>query len=198
MAARIILLIGTSSAGKSTLAHALQATLPDHFLLFALDDVFRMVSPRWGGGLGGPLSYDGFRYEHDLETATTTIRIGPVGRTILTGMHHAVAAFASADVNMIVDDVLLDEQVLPSWAQVLAPFDTWLVKVVAPPATLDARERTRRNPVGLARGHLAINDIPIYDWTIDTSRITTDIAAHDFASWFQTTPPCRALRTYAQ
>lgn len=56
MSARIILLVGTSSAGKSTLASALQAALPEHFLLFALDDVFRMVSPRWGGGLGGPLT----------------------------------------------------------------------------------------------------------------------------------------------
>ena len=59
----IVLLIGTSSAGKSTLANALQAILSEHYLLFGLDDVFRMVSPRWGGGLAGPLSYDGFRYD---------------------------------------------------------------------------------------------------------------------------------------
>jgi energy-coupling factor transporter ATP-binding protein EcfA2 len=61
MTSTILLLIGTSSAGKSTLAKQLQAILPDHYLLFGLDDVFRMVSPRWGGGLAGPFSYHGFR-----------------------------------------------------------------------------------------------------------------------------------------
>jgi chloramphenicol 3-O phosphotransferase len=197
MTARVIVLIGTSSAGKSTLAQALQASLPEHFLLFALDDVFRMVSPRWGGGLGGPLSYDGFRYERNLETSTTTIRVGDVGRMIIDGMHHVVAAFASAGVNIIVDDMLLDEQVLRGWAHALAPYDTCLVKVYAPFATLDARELTRRNPAGLARGHAAINDIRAYDWTIDTSRTSAHAAAHELASWLQTNPKCGALRTYA-
>jgi len=47
LTAYIILLIGTSSASKSSLARELQAILPEHYLLLGLDDVFRMVSPRW-------------------------------------------------------------------------------------------------------------------------------------------------------
>src|SRR5689334_2117883 len=112
MTATIFLVIGTSSAGKSTLAKELQAILPEHFLLLGLDDVFRMVSPRWGGGLAGPLSYEGFRYEHAAATASVTIRYGAVGRVILEGMHQAVAAFARTGSNLIVDEMLLERQLL--------------------------------------------------------------------------------------
>src|SRR5688500_16641069 len=96
MPGTIVLLIGTSSAGKPTLAKALQAILPEHYLLFGLDDVFRMVSPRWGGGMAGPLSYDGFRYDRTSADGMVAIRYGPVGQAVLDGMHHAVAAFAQA------------------------------------------------------------------------------------------------------
>ncbi len=87
MTATILLLIGTSSAGKSTLAKELQALLPEHYLLLGLDDVFRMVAPRWSGGLGGPLSVHGFRYDHSLGEPITTIRYGAIGRAVLDGMH---------------------------------------------------------------------------------------------------------------
>ena len=103
MTTTILLLVGTSSAGKSTLAKQLQAILPDHYLLLGLDDVFRMVSPRWGGGLAGPLSYQGFRYDHSSAPPTITLRYGAVGRAVLDGMHQAVAAFAQAGTNVIVD-----------------------------------------------------------------------------------------------
>ncbi|HEY6541832.1 MAG TPA: hypothetical protein VIZ18_12880 [Ktedonobacteraceae bacterium] len=61
----ILLLVGTSSAGKSTLAGYLQDGLPDHYLLIGLDDIFRMVSRRWGGEFGGTLSVQGFRYDRE-------------------------------------------------------------------------------------------------------------------------------------
>jgi chloramphenicol 3-O phosphotransferase len=107
-----LLLIGTSSAGKSTLAKELQAILPDHYPLLGLDDAFRMVSPRWGGGLGGPLSYHGFRYVHAPGSPTITIRYGEVGGMVLAGMHDAVAAFAQAGTKVIVDEMLLDRAIL--------------------------------------------------------------------------------------
>src|SRR5438094_33946 len=125
MTATVLLLIGTSSAGKSALAKELQAILPDHYLLLGLDDVFRMVSPRWGGGLAGPLSYDGFRYDYSGAGPAITIRYGDVGRAVLDGMHHAVAAFAQAGTNVIVDEMLLDRSVLSGWARALASYQTY-------------------------------------------------------------------------
>jgi chloramphenicol 3-O phosphotransferase len=196
MITTILLLIGTSSAGKSTLAKELQAILPDHYLLLGLDDVFRMVAPRWGGGLGGPLSVHGFRYNHSLGEPIVTIRYGAVGRAVLDGMHHAVAAFAQAGTNVIVDDMLLDRDVLSDWARALAPYQTYLVKVHASLATLEERETHRRNPAGLARGHYAVNDVPVFDRLIDTTTTAAVDAANNLMTWLQTNPQPVALQQY--
>ena len=118
----ILLLIGTSSAGKSTLAKRLQDALPAPYLLLGIDDVFRMVPQRWGGGLGGPLSAEGFRYDRTSDPGVVTIRYGAVGEAILKGMHRAVAAFAEAGNNLIVDEMLLDEPVLIDWTRQLGRF----------------------------------------------------------------------------
>jgi chloramphenicol 3-O phosphotransferase len=196
MTATILLLIGTSSAGKSTLAKELQAILPEHYLLLGLDDVFRMVAPRWGGGLGGPLSVHGFRYDHSLGEPITTIRYGAIGRAVLDGMHQAVAAFAQAGTNVIVDDMLLDRDMLSSWARALASYQTYLVKVYASLAALEERETHRRNPAGLARGHYAVNDVPVFDRLIDTTTIAPMDAANNLVTWLQTNPQPMALQHY--
>ena len=196
MTATILLLVGTSSAGKSTLAKELQAILPDHYLVLGLDDVFRMVAPRWGGGVAGPLSTHGFRYDHSLDEPITTIRYGAVGRAVLDGMHYAVAAFAQAGTNVIVDDMLLDSDVLSGWAHALAPYQTYLVKVQASLATLEEREPHRRNPVGLARGHYAVNDVLVFDRLVDTTTTAAADAANNLVTWLQTNPQPMALQHY--
>ena len=196
MTATILLLIGTSSAGKSTLAKELQAILPDHYLVLGLDAVFRMVAPRWGGGLGEPLSVQGFRYTHSLGEPIVTIRYGAVGRAVLDGMHHTVAAFAQAGTNVIVDDMLLDRDLLSGWARALAPYQTYLVKVHASLATLEERETHRRNPAGLARGHYAVNDVPVFDRLIDTTTTAAVDAANNLVTWLQANPQPVALQQY--
>jgi chloramphenicol 3-O phosphotransferase len=198
MTATILLLIGTSSAGKSTLAKELQAIVPEHYLLLGLDDVFRMVSPRWGGGLAGPLSYEGFRYEHATATATVSIRYGAVGHAILEGMHQAVGAFARTGSNLIVDEMLLEREILSAWADALAAYRTYLIKVQASLITLEEREVGRKNPRGLARGHYAANDIPFYDRLVDTTNMTPTAAAQELAIWLAANPEPAALQKYAK
>jgi chloramphenicol 3-O phosphotransferase len=197
MTATIVVLIGTSSAGKSTLAKELQARLPEQYLLLGLDDVFRMVSPRWGGGLAGPLSYEGFRYEHTTAT-TTVIRYGAVGRAILEGMHQAVAAFAQTGSNLIIDEMLLERDLLSAWARALAAHRTYLIKVQASLITLEAREVGRKNPPGLARGHYATNDVPFYDRLVDTDHTPAPVAAQELVAWLATNPKPAALQRYAK
>ena len=196
MTVTILLLIGTSSAGKSTLAKELQAILPEHYLLLGLDDIFRMVSPRWGGGLAGPLSYQGFRYEHAPATKTISIRYGTVGHKILDSMHQAVASFARTGSNLIIDEMLLEREILSAWARALAAYRTYLIKVQASLVTLEEREVGRKNPRGLARGHYAANDIPFYDRLVDTASTTATDAAQELAAWLATDPEPRALQKY--
>jgi chloramphenicol 3-O phosphotransferase len=158
-AGKVILIVGTSSVGKSSAILELQNRLPEHYLALGIDTFFHMVSPRWGGGLGGPLSVDGFRYVKTTVDHSPSIRIvyGDVGRRVLQGMHRAVAALASCGNNVIVDEMLLDRTVLDDWVDALHDVSACVVRLRASLTTLEQREQQRGHPAGLARGHFLDN-----------------------------------------
>jgi chloramphenicol 3-O phosphotransferase len=192
----IILLIGTSSAGKTTLARQLQAELAEPYLLLGIDDIFRMVPERRGGGLGGPLSADGFCYDRASESGVITIRYGAVGEMILSGMHRAVAAFAETGNHIIVDEMLLDERILVDWIRQVGRFRPYLAHVTAGEEVLEQRERQRGNEPGLARGHLAANDLRHYDLEIDTTHNSPQACAQIVERWLATRPLATAIEQY--
>jgi len=143
--------------------------LSDPYVLIGLDDVFRMVSRQWGGGLGSPLSAQGFRYDRETVPQAQVICYGPVGRRVLDGMQRAVAAFAQAGNHLIVDEMLLDERVLAGWVKHLKRFQAYLIKVTATLQVLEQREQQRGNARGLARGHLQANDVRYFDFLSERS-----------------------------
>jgi chloramphenicol 3-O phosphotransferase len=192
----LILLVGTSSAGKSTLSKRLQESLPDPYLLMGIDDVFRMVPARWGGGLGGPLSAEGFRYDRTSQPGVITIRYGIVGEQILKGMHRAVVSYVEAGNNLIVDEMLLDERMLADWAAQVGRFQPYLVQVTATMEVLEQRERQRGIESGLAKGHLASNTLRYYDRLIDTTDCEPMSCAQSLVEWLATRPPATALDQY--
>ena len=58
---RVVLLVGPSCAGKSTLTKALQIAAPTPFLSLSLDGLFASVPDRWGSH--GEFAAEGMRYE---------------------------------------------------------------------------------------------------------------------------------------
>jgi chloramphenicol 3-O phosphotransferase len=178
------MLVGTSSAGKTTTATALQGCFDEHHLLVGLDVFFRMIDPRWGGH--GPSTLEGFRYDpstvDDAGDLISTISYGPVGRRILQGTHRAVAALARSGNNVIVDEMLLDHAVLADWRTALDGLNVYVVQVQAPVNVLVARERERKHHAGLARGHLPVNSLAAYDVAVDTFLKTPAECAADIAA----------------
>jgi chloramphenicol 3-O phosphotransferase len=173
---RVILVIGPSSAGKSTLAAAIQAAAPEPWIIQSLDGLFAAIDDRWGSD--GERRADGFRYELAAD-GTVRVVAGPVGQEMLAGFRRAVAAYAHAGVNVIVDDMLLDAPALDDWAAALAGLDVRTVRLSSPLAVLASRDRTRphgRVP-GLAAGHFALHAALAADLVIDTSTIEPAEAA---------------------
>jgi chloramphenicol 3-O phosphotransferase len=178
----VILLVGPSCAGKSTLARAVQQLSPQPYLVQSLDSLFAAVPERWGSG--GEHARDGFRYEWgasraDGGAAVRRIVYGAVGWNILQGFHRAVAAFAAAGVNIVVDDMLLDRDVLTDWARALDAVPTLLVNVTAPNEELLRREAARQlHPTpGLVAGHFDLHQGIAADVRIDTSEVSPPEAA---------------------
>ncbi|WP_255220971.1 chloramphenicol phosphotransferase CPT family protein [Nocardia cyriacigeorgica] len=69
---RVILLNGTSSAGKTTVARAIQDESGVPFVYWGIDTLFGLVPPNWGGGRDGPLSRDGSGMTAPATTPTAT------------------------------------------------------------------------------------------------------------------------------
>jgi chloramphenicol 3-O phosphotransferase len=166
--ARIVLLNGVGSVGKSSIARALQAIAREPFLHVKMDAFIEML----------PEAYhahpDGFTFETVQEDGkpSVVIRTGSVGERCLRGMRHAVVAMAAQGNDLIVDDVLLDGTV--GYAELLAPFRLFRVGVFAPLDVLEARERQRGDRlIGLARWQYdRVHKDAVYDLEIDASAAT--------------------------
>lgn len=180
---RVIFLNGTSSVGKTTLAHAIQDESSIPFVYWGIDTLFSLVPPNWGGGRDGPLSRDGFWYDRTASDESgqpsVVIRYGDVGRRMLRSAQTAAAAFAHGGDNLVIDELLLTPDLLPAWMDALSGLEVLLVRVTCPLAVAEQRERHRRSPNGLARGHYQTvhNHGATYDLTIDTTTGTpTELA----------------------
>src|SRR6266702_3468816 len=164
----IIVLNGTSSAGKTTLGKALQDILPTPYLLIGIDTVVfalprRYVDELWTREL--------CRYEYDGDRIAKIVPL-PRYQAMVRGLHASVASLAGAGLDVIMDHCLVE----PAWADdLLAAFaglDLLRVGVVCPLAVVEERERSRGDrTLGWASAHYdVIHRYLPYDLTVDTSR----------------------------
>jgi chloramphenicol 3-O phosphotransferase len=164
--ARIVLLNGVGSVGKSSIARALQTITAEPFLHVQMDAFLDMLP---AGLQDHP---DAFAYEtvHEDGKPLVVIRGGPVGARLMRGMRHAIAAMAAQGNNLIVDDVMLEAE-RAEYAALLSAFAVFWVGVFAPLDVLEARERERGDRlIGLARWQYErVHRGMTYDLEIDTS-----------------------------
>jgi chloramphenicol 3-O phosphotransferase len=180
--ARVIVLNGATSAGKSTLAKALQrgfAARGEAWMVIALDDFFARVPPEWFqiGDHCGPHAEAGMVFES--VNGSIERRVGPFGRTLLAAYRAAVAAIARGGLDVIVDEVLLSTEDWDGWQRELAGLDVTWVAVEAPLAVLLERERERGDRViGMAAAQFdVVHSFATYDVRVDTTKLTPEQAA---------------------
>ena len=157
---KVIFLNGCSSAGKTTLAIMLQQLLADPYQHIALDQ-FRDGMPDRYRGLNSPAGSPG---ESGLNIVPkvkdgellTHISFGAHGEQVLRGMRRAIAAFAEAGNNVIIDDLLFKPDYLDDYAQALSSIPAWLIGVRCSLDVVNERERQRsgRFP-GTATSHFS-------------------------------------------
>lgn len=176
---RVIVLNGTSSSGKSTLAKALQARLGGPWLVVGIDTVVFALPKAY---LDQPLWSEVFRYVPAEAGSAAPFRIvtGDLGVRLIHGLHAMVAALAAQGHGVIVDHVLLEPEWLPDLRARLD--DTAELIVVGVRCPLDVvveRERTRKDrTLGQAAAqHDVIHRGIAYDVEVDTSVLSPADAA---------------------
>jgi chloramphenicol 3-O phosphotransferase len=186
----IVLLNGTSSAGKTTTARALQEIMEQPYVHVGVDQFLRGVPQRCFivGNESAPPAYDYFlllyrgaseRMVTEVEGgqavfglgAFTGMRIGPAGIMLLAGMYRSIAALASAGVDVIVDDVLHDERVLRAAVDAFTDLSVLFVGLHLPREIAERREQERgdRGPGGATAFYDLVHAHAAYDLELDTS-----------------------------
>lgn len=178
-------LVGTSSAGKSSVAKELQLLLPEPHLVVGLDHFFSMFPHHWAEHPRGP--GPGFWYEDSADAdgrLMAQIRYGDAGQRLLVGMRAAVRALLDCGNNVILDEMPIDNTILPAWRPELAAYRVFWVLLTAPLQIVEARETQRHQGqhLGNARGHFDIAAAEHLDLHIDTSSTGPHQAAADIAA----------------
>ena len=172
----VILLNGCSSAGKTTLALALQNLLPEPYQHVALDQ-FRDGMPGRVRGLNSPPGDPGASGLNVVPGElngewVTHIQFGDYGERVLAAMRRTVATLSEMGCNVIVDDLLFKRDYLEDYAAVLDPQKTWFIGVKCSIEVISEREALRpgRFP-GTAIAHFEqVHEHGIdYDLEVDTT-----------------------------
>lgn len=182
MRAEVIALVGTSSVGKTSVAEQLQLLLPEPHLVVGIDNFLNMFPHHWAGHPRGP--GPGMWYEDSTDpdgSPRARIRYGAAGERLLRGMRVAVRAMLDSGNQIILDEMPLDESILPAWREELAGYRTSWVRLHAPLAVVEAREaaRTRGQHLGNARGHFLIGADEQYDVHLDVAAASPLEVAND-------------------
>jgi len=158
---RIIFLNGTSSAGKSTLANALRASITEPFCYYASDQ----------------LADAGFRVGKHFAPSDERARF-------FDGFHRSIGAFAEAGNNLIVEHIVEEADWWSQLQTTLNAHDVFWVGVHAPIEEIERREKERGDRyIGEARYHLKTHDYCSYDVEVDTSLALETVVAEILDVW---------------
>lgn len=145
--AKIIVLNGISSAGKSSLARAIQANSKRDWLHVSLDQFIAMLPD------GREMNPEWFVVEEVDSSPQPVVSItnGPRGKLLMQSMRDFVRIAADKDLYVVVDDVGTTAEIADYRAK-LSDHELTIVKIDVDLATAERRERVRGDRMlGLAR-----------------------------------------------
>lgn len=170
----VIVLNGASSAGKTSIAKALQAKLdvPYHHVQL---DAFRAMEPAG--------YWDGWE---QWAPGVLDVRLAALCRA----MHAAVAELSRHGQGVIFDTVLTKRDDWHYLLEDLAGYPVYLVGVACSVEVLSQRERTRGDrAIGLAaRQAPVVHAGKEYDFQVDTTDCSADHCATAIALWLENQP----------
>lgn len=173
--ARVVILNGTSSSGKTSLARAIQRLANGPALRVSMDDFLEMMPPRFANDDEA----FSFRLVSGAEPAEVEIGTGSYGAALMRGMRASVAALADQGLDLVVDDVMLGADDQAHYREVLAEHTVTFVAVRCAMETAEQRERDRGDrDIGMARWQFTrVHAGRTYDLEVSTDEVSPDEGA---------------------
>jgi len=202
----VIILNGASASGKSTIQSELQKLFPTPLVGIGLDTFFVnilpqrfVVGPRLPEDIDPELVMKGVVDYDDQGNRLFYLMVGPVGDSIMHGMHHAIAAYAGQGINCVVDYITYKQEWIPDLCDALQGLTVYFVGVDCPIDVLEQREKARGRVFveGHARSHYTtvheyVNNM--YDLRVDTGTADAITCAQRIKEFITAHPKPQAFR----
>ncbi|MEM7018968.1 MAG: chloramphenicol phosphotransferase [Pseudomonadota bacterium] len=181
---QIIILNGTSSAGKTSIAKALQDVMDEVYIETGLDRFIWMMPSRY---LRLPLWND------VLGHAT---HAGEAGHHMVSGMHHAIAGLSRSGMNVVADHVMVEPAWVQECAELFSELPALFVGVRCELETLEQREKDRKDrTLGQAKAQYdLVHAHTVYDLEVDTANNSTEACVQQIVDYLQSNQPISAFK----
>jgi chloramphenicol 3-O phosphotransferase len=191
----VILLNGTASAGKTSIARALQALAPVPYLLIGADMLGDMCPPERPGGVQAAERVT-WVVHSTSKPWLTELRVGPWSHRLVSAHHRSIAAYARLGFNVVVDHILQEPRWLAECAALWRDLPVLFVGVRCPLAVAEAREKARGDRRrGVARWQFErVHALARYDLEVDTAALSAEECAAAILCRLDEGPPPDALR----
>ncbi len=181
----VLIMNGPSASGKSTTQKAIQRLADAPYLSLGVDNLFDTILPD-SLNIGAPpqgnfCDADVRSIRHEVLDGHPSLAmvVGPIGLKAVRGMHRAIAAYAAAGNDLVVDYIAYDQAWLIDLAQVLTPYRSYYFGFDIRLEEVERREQGRgTSPVGHARSHYhTVHGERIYDLVVDVNAATPESTA---------------------
>lgn len=185
----VIILNGPSAVGKSSIMRAFQAKRVEPWLGIGIDNFFVGVLPSKFYMEDKPEHHAVMRgiASEDEQGKLFTLHIGTAGQKVIKGMHSAIAAYAKAGNNVIVDYIMYDPVWHTDLMNALSGITVIQVGVTAGLPVIEERERVRAtSPQGHARSvYATVHQGWDYDLMIDSDEMTPEQIADQIIQYVE-------------
>ncbi len=176
-----LLLNGCSSAGKTTLAKQLAASLEGNFMHVSMDEMITTM-PEGLNDFDAVLDHpvDGFQCIKTTDSQghpTLKMCYGPAALALENKFKNDCVLRLQRGENLIIDEVIESKEQFAMWKEKLTPFRLLTVGLFAPLEEIEKREVKRGNrPLGEARGaYFTVHADKDYDLKLDTFNDSADV-----------------------
>lgn len=185
--AKIILLNGCGSSGKTSIARSIQHISNDHWLTFGIDTFIQMTPYPSKDSAG---YFDLIPGENE-NGPTMKIESGPRSEQLFGLMPHFASLLSDNHNNLIIDEVLFDDHTLHGYIKSLANHTVYFIAVECSLSVMQEREFLRQDrSIGLSNDQInrVHNGLRKYDLIVNSTSKSNFSIANEILNHIKTEP----------
>ncbi len=197
MKSKIIFLNGCGSAGKTSLAYAIQNISSTPWLRVGVDLLVDMLPSKYIAlGSHAKEGYFVFMPDDNEHGQTMKIHPGPLGKNFFKEGRKLFGYLADHNSHLIIDEVLLEEEELQDYLEILKNHQVYFIGVMCDLKEMQKRERSRGDrSIGLSNDQIkrVHQGNYIYDLTVDTTYQSPEVVAKEILEFVEETKNPKAF-----